>query len=99
MNRFSIAPEAMADLDGIWDYIGIRNDNPNAAYRQLQMLYEKFSFLAKQPLMGERREDLGTNLRSFVARNYVVVYRPLSEEIEIIRVVHSARDIHALFRR
>ena len=88
----------MEDLDGIWDYIGIQNDNPNAAYGQLRMLYEKFSLLAMQPLIGEFRDDLGTNLRSFVARNYVIVYRPLGEEIEIIRVVHSARDIHALFR-
>jgi plasmid stabilization system protein ParE len=40
-------------------------ENPTAAYRQIEMLYDKFSLLAAGPFLGEVRDDLGTNLRSF----------------------------------
>jgi len=97
MTDYSIAPRARADLDAIWDYIGIQKDNPTAARRQIEALYERFCLLARHPLAGESREDLGANLRSFVVRNYVIVYRLKEAEVEIVRVIHAARDIRALF--
>jgi toxin ParE1/3/4 len=97
MNRYSIAPQAGADLDGVWDYLAIEKDSPAAARRQVEMLYKKFFLLATHPLLGESRDDLGVNLRSFVAGNYVIVYRISGNEIEIARVAHAARDIGALF--
>jgi toxin ParE1/3/4 len=97
MNRYRIAPEARSDLDGVWDYLGLQKQNPTAAYRQIEVLYDKFSLLAANPLLGEVRNDLGANLRSFVAGNYVVVYRIVGGRIEITRVVHAARDIRAMF--
>jgi toxin ParE1/3/4 len=97
MNRYRIAPEARSDLDEVWDYLGIEKRNPAAAYRQVEMLYDKFSLLAASPLLGEVRNDLGTNLRSFVVKNYLIVYRVTAGKIEIARVVHAARDIRALF--
>jgi toxin ParE1/3/4 len=97
MNRYSIAPRAKADLDEVWDYLGIRKDAPAAARRQVEMLFDKFSLLAAHPLLGEARSDLGADLRSFVAGNYVVVYRVGGDEIEIARVAHGARDIRSLF--
>jgi toxin ParE1/3/4 len=97
MIAYSIAPLAQADLDAIWDYLGIQKDAPAAARRQIEMVFEKFSLLATQPLLGEKRDDLGSGLRSFVAGNYMVVYRIVASEIEIVRVAHFARDIRSLF--
>jgi len=98
MRFFRLAPQASLDLEGIWDYIGLEKENPNAAFRQVEMLYEKFNLLSSHPLLGESRDDLGINLRSFVAGNYVVVYRPGQNEIEITRVIHAARDIRSMFK-
>jgi toxin ParE1/3/4 len=98
MRDFRLSPQASIDLEGIWDYIGIEKDNPTAAFRQIEMLYEKFVVLALHPLLGESREDLGLNLRSFVAGNYVIVYQPTPEEVEIARVIHAARDIRSMFK-
>ena len=97
MNEYSLAPQARADLDEVWDYLGIQKDSPAAAHRQIEMLFDKFSLLATHPLLGEIRKDLGTILRSFVAGNYLIVYRVAESEIEIARVVHFSRDIQALF--
>jgi toxin ParE1/3/4 len=96
MNGYSIAPRALADLDDVWDYLGIQKDAPAAARRQVEMLFDKFSLLVSHPLLGEARDDLGVGLRAFAAGNYLIVYRLTAGEIEIARVVHFARDIRSL---
>ena len=55
MNRYVVSPQALADLQAIWDYIGIEQDSPVAASDQLRRFREKFALLATQPLMGELR--------------------------------------------
>ena len=44
-------------------------------------------------MMGPRRPELGTELRSFAVARYVIYYRPIEGGIEVIRVLHSARDV------
>jgi toxin ParE1/3/4 len=98
MNRYFISPRAEADLQAIWDYIGIEQQSPDAARNQLGRLHEKLATLASQPLMGELREDLRPGLRIFVADSYVILYYPLNDGIEVVGVVHAARHIEWLFR-
>jgi len=38
MKQYSLARQATAALDGIWDYLGVEKASPGAAYRQLEML-------------------------------------------------------------
>nr|WP_245754608.1 type II toxin-antitoxin system RelE/ParE family toxin [Candidatus Accumulibacter aalborgensis] len=38
-----------------------------------------------------------TGLRSFPAGRYIIFYQQISEGIEIVRVLHSARDLNAIF--
>jgi toxin ParE1/3/4 len=99
MNRFILSPRADADLQAIWDYIGIQNDSPQSALEFLNRLSRKFKILAEEPLLGELREDLRPNLRIFTAENYVILYYPLSDGVEIVGIIHGARDLDALFLR
>jgi toxin ParE1/3/4 len=99
MNRYTIAPRAVADLNAIWDYIGIKNNSPETAKQFLYRLSEKFSLIATQPLLGELRNDLRPDLRIFAAENYVVLYYPLSDGVEIAGVIHGARDYESLFQK
>ncbi len=49
--------------------------------------------------MGDPRDDLGPGLRSFPFRkNYVVIYRPLDDGIDMLRVFHTAHDYPRLFQ-
>jgi toxin ParE1/3/4 len=93
MNRCAFDPAVHGDLAEIWRYIAVENHSPGAADKLIDMLFGKFSLLAAQPLLGESREDLGENVRAFVARSYLILYRPIPNGIEILQVVHSARDI------
>ena len=95
MSRYKIAKEARQDLKEIYRYIV--SANPPAAGRLYDLFYDKFRMLAENPLLGEKREDLVENLRMFTAGNYIILYRLAKNSVEIIQIVHSARDLPALW--
>ena len=86
---------AEADLDGIWDYIAV--DSIEQAERFLRHLNTKLKNLAESPYLGRKREELMLGLRSFPVGNYVIFYLPKREGIEVVRVLHGARDIEDIF--
>ena len=96
-----VTRDALADRDlvEIAAYIGEVNHSPAAARRFLDRLSDKLKLYAAQPEMGERRPDLGEGIRIFAFGNYVVVYRPLDDGIDVLRVFEGHRDYPALFRR
>ena len=91
MSRYRLAPQARADLDEIFERIA-EHDRP-AALNFVAALRSKFKLLASRPLMGQAMPDLSENLRSFVHGNYLVLFRPRKSGVEIMRVVHAARDL------
>ena len=95
MTSYIVSPLARADLDEIWQYVA--QDNPPAADRLLAAFYERFLLLAKQPLLGQVRDELRPGVRSFSARNYVIYYQVAEDRIRVVRVLHGSRDVEALF--
>ena len=95
MSRYRLTEQARADLDEIWLYIA--EDNIPAADRFFDTLHERFVLLAGQPFLGRARPELAPNLRSLPVGNYVMLYRPIDDGIEVVRVLHGARDIDAMF--
>jgi toxin ParE1/3/4 len=90
---------AEADLDEIYDYIGVTKRSPIEAERYIDALRRACEPYVRQPLMGTPHVELGEGLRSFSFRKtYVVIYRPLDEGIEVLRVLHSAREWRQAFR-
>jgi len=51
---------------------------------------------AHQPRLGESRSELGREVRGFSVERYVVYYKPITEGIELIRVLHGSRDVRQL---
>ncbi len=97
MSQFRLTPEADEDLISIWSFIS--QDNIEAADRAIDGLIAKFDLLAQNPKMGRLRPELGRSLRSFTERRYVVFYRLIPEGVEIVRVLHGARDIESIFEQ
>jgi toxin ParE1/3/4 len=95
MSRCDFSKQASRDLGEIHDYIA--RHNPVAALRFVELLEDKCDRLAALPETGERREDLAAGLRCFAVARYAILYRPLEDGVEIVRVVSGARDIDALF--
>jgi toxin ParE1/3/4 len=68
-----------------------------AADRLLDLLEEKYKLLADNPHMGPARPDIAKELRYHPVGNYLLLYRIISGGIELVRVVHGARDLQSLF--
>ena len=81
--------------DDILNYIA--SDNIRAADNWLNKLDAQFTLLALQPLMGRARDELAAKIRSFPFGRYVIFYLPLANGIDVVRVLHSARDVSVLF--
>ncbi len=91
-----LTPQALADLDDIFDYIAI--DNLERAIGFTKKLGAQMERLAVNPGIGRRRDELVSGLRSFPYGNYVIFYQLIDHGIEVIRILHGARDIEWLFQ-
>lgn len=95
MARLTITAHARTDLREIHSYIA--KDNPEAARRLIERLRAKARALAETPGMGRSRGDLRPELFSFPVGRHVLFYRPQPGGIVLVRVLHGARDLPALF--
>lgn len=87
---FRILPKAEDDLREIAFYIAL--DSGRAAQRWLDDIEERFANLALMPGMGVMRADIRPDLRLLPAGRYLVLYRQVGEDVEIVRVLHGARQ-------
>ena len=53
--------------------------------------------IATFPRAGAPRPQWGAEIRIVVHGKYVIVHRPRDETVQILRIVHGARDLDALF--
>ena len=88
-------PRAALDLVEIWVYIA--EASVTNADRFAARIDKAFGLLAGRPGIGRVRLELHPHLRSFVIGQYVVFYLPLKNGIDVIRVLHGARDIETVF--
>jgi toxin ParE1/3/4 len=82
------------DLVEIWLYIAA--DNPDAADRMLEEIDRNCVLLAGNPLLGRARPDIAPDLRYLPIGNYLILYRVVSDGIEVVRAVHGARRLDGL---
>jgi len=55
--------------------------------------------LGEFPMLGRVREDLSDEvMRVFVVHRFLIVYRPETQPVQIVRVLHGARDVEAILR-
>ncbi len=91
MPEVRYTPEADQDLIRIGSYIA--RDNPLAAIRWVDAIEAVCDLLAAQPGIGQRiKTKRFGDVHRHVVGNYLIYYDPTAAGIEVIRVVHGARD-------
>lgn len=96
MSGYLLTPAADTDLEEIWQHVNgsggaaranALDDEPHAALQRL----------GEFPDIGRPRDDLADErLRVWAVFSFLIVYRPETRPVQIIRVLHGARDIQAL---
>jgi len=95
MARIARSKPARLDTADIWQYIA--EDNPIAADKLIELFDKKLKLAAESPGLGRPRDDLMPGLRSIRVSKYLLFYRSVPDGIELIRVLHGARDLPRLF--
>jgi toxin ParE1/3/4 len=94
MPTIVVRPRALYDLAEIWAYIA--DDSVDRADAFAALIDRKFQTLSRRPGIGRTRPELATDLRSFAVGNHVIFYLPIANGVEIVRVLHGARDLEAV---
>ena len=103
MSRLIVRNGAWSDVDDLAAYIA--PTNLPAALRFYDAAQAAFDLFARMPRAGPRFEP---QIASFPElrfwpitgfRNYLVLYQPVEDGTEIIRVIHGARDIATVLRQ
>lgn len=96
MAQILFTPLAAEDLREIWTYLA-ENAGSESANKFLVEIRDKCQTLAEFPESGRLRPELLINLRSFPFKHYNIFYMPLTNGVEVLRIVHGSRDIQQLF--
>ncbi len=85
--------QAEKDLAEIVDYLDERS--PAASDHLATALDRRCELLGQFPL-GRSREELAAGLRSVAVEQYVLFYRVTPTAVEVLRILHGARDIDGI---
>ena len=59
----------------------------------VERIRRRAEILRAHPEVGRARPELGDGIRSLIERPYVLLYRISDEDVEIVAVLHGARDL------
>jgi toxin ParE1/3/4 len=98
MPRHHVSPAADRDLDDQAAYLA-REASLETALRFYDDAAATFERIARGPDIGERCDSANGRLAGMHVQrvdgfeNHLVFYRPVGPDIEIVRVLHGARDL------
>ena len=87
-------PVAEADIEGIGDRIAARS--PMAAVKFVRKLRVRAEDIGVLPHGGAPRPQWGLDVRIVILGKYLIIHRVRDETVQVLRVLHGARDIDAL---
>ncbi len=97
MTQYIINVRATQDLSEISEYLaGISLERSD---RFLQDFDRKCLQIVNFPLSGKSYAEIRPDLRGMIFQGYLIFYRVLENEVEIMRVVAGRRDLTSLFDR
>jgi toxin ParE1/3/4 len=85
-----LMPAAQEDLRAVYDYYAERN--PDAADRVVGAILKAANGLPQYPLIGKQGEVAGTRERLVTRYPYRVVYHIVDDTVEVLRIIHGARQ-------
>ena len=101
MRTVHLSPQADQDIDKQFAYLA-EQASLDVALRLLEATQEAFQALVRMPEMGVNRDfhhPALEGLRMWPIKGFqhhLVFYRPTDSGIDVIRVLHAARDIRSL---
>lgn len=93
MSKAIRSAKARRDLREIARYIAIDTQSIKTAERVIDDIDERIALCVQFPELGVLCPDLGSTVRRTVVSPYCIFYEPTKQGIQVLRVIHSSRDI------
>ena len=94
MGTYSFSEEALVDLEDI--YQAMSEYSPNFAILFFEKVREKCRQFSQFPHMGKNYAHIKANLRGFIIDDYVILYFPRTDGIDVARIIYGYRDLASL---
>jgi len=93
--RVGLSATALLDLSAIGEFIAEANPARAETFvEEITDRCQRLGFMPNAHPLIPRHEESG--IRRYPFREYLILYRIVEQEVEILRVVHGARDLDAL---
>ena len=90
--RLVVAPLAERDLSDIAEFIS--RENSYAALKVLLRIERTIDLLLERPFLGpEVVRPRRPGLRKMTVAPYIIIYRLIDDTLQVVRVLHSSRDL------
>ena len=93
--KIQYSPEALIDLDEIWEYIQIELGNPDAAENVVSKMMDTIDALENFPEQGAPLSSVAgieSDYRFILSGNYMAFYRVEANFISVDRVLYQRRE-------
>lgn len=95
MTRLTYLPAAREDLAAITSYIA--DDDPDRAETFVAELRARAGEAAERPRTFPARDDLAPGLRVASHGRYMIFFMEKDDGVQIVRVLHGARNLKRIF--
>lgn len=92
-----VSPEAEQDLDQMEVWLSA-NWGPQAAANTVETVLQRIAALEEAPFSGSLRPEFGEAVRFVTAGRYVIYFEARPDRLNILRILHQARDRDAIMR-
>ena len=89
--KVRLSARSKADLEEIGEYIAI--DSPMGAVAFVRKLRAACAKIGNMPSAYRARSELLDGLRSSALKSYIIFFVVREDEVFVLRILHSARDI------
>lgn len=96
MAGFLLSKAAQQDILSIRDYT-LETWGEDQARTYLTELRERLEWLAENPALGKKRDEIKAGYHSFPQGRHIIFYRISNDCIEVLGIIHQSEDIDAHF--
>jgi toxin ParE1/3/4 len=95
--QFYVTKQTERELDQIFVYWA-RRASVDVAERIIDSIEERFSLLGDYPFVGRKCDELAPGVYRFPVGDHLIYYRKKRGVIQILHVLHGARDQASAFK-
>ena len=93
---YVLTNEAHSDLEDIWRYTA-ESWSIEQADRYFNLIIDEINYICTNTTAGRLMDHVREGYRAAKVKSHLIFYRPMSDKVEIIRILHERMDIENRF--